>query len=137
MIPNFNLIKNGRAPFMSPCMTLLVLRGKNTLSVTQSKLFCLLSEKGSALKGKNLLPLGANSSFCGRPFFRKGLVCKKANRKSHKTVSLVKRQKIYQYIQSPYSKNMHPVSILRKSISGRHRAVRVADGPMTARCRFT
>ena len=25
-----------------------------------------------------------------------------------------------------------PVSILRKSISGRHRPVRVADGPMTA-----
>ena len=30
----------------------------------------------------------------------------------------------------------YPVSILRKSISGRHRPVRVADGPMTARCRF-
>ena len=30
-----------------------------------------------------------------------------------------------------------PVNILRKSISGRHRPVRVADGPMTARCRFT
>ena len=30
-----------------------------------------------------------------------------------------------------------PVSILRKSISGRHRPVRVADGPMTSRCRFT
>ena len=30
-----------------------------------------------------------------------------------------------------------PVSILRKSISGRHRPVRVADGPMTVRCRFT
>ena len=30
-----------------------------------------------------------------------------------------------------------PVSILRKSISGRHRPVRVADGPMMARCRFT
>ena len=30
-----------------------------------------------------------------------------------------------------------PVSILRKSISGRHRPVRAADGPMTARCRFT
>ena len=29
-----------------------------------------------------------------------------------------------------------PVSILRKSVSGRHRTVRVADGPMTARCRF-
>ena len=27
-----------------------------------------------------------------------------------------------------------PVSILRKSISGRHRPVRVPDGPMTARC---
>ena len=37
-----------------------------------------------------------------------------------------------EYIDHPY-----PVSILRKSISGRHRPVRVADGPMTARCRFT
>ena len=32
---------------------------------------------------------------------------------------------------------VNPVSILRKSISGRHRPVRVADGPMTARYRFT
>ena len=31
----------------------------------------------------------------------------------------------------------YPVSILLKSISGRHRPVRVADGPMMARCRFT
>ena len=31
----------------------------------------------------------------------------------------------------------YPVSILCKSISGRHRPVRVADGPMTDRCRFT
>ena len=29
-----------------------------------------------------------------------------------------------------------PVSILYKSIAGRHRPVRVADGPMTARFRF-
>ena len=29
-----------------------------------------------------------------------------------------------------------PVSILRKSIVGRYRSVRVADGPITARCRF-
>ena len=34
-------------------------------------------------------------------------------------------------------RNNDPVSILRKSISGRYRPVRVADGPMTARCRFT
>ena len=33
--------------------------------------------------------------------------------------------------------DMVPVSILRKSISGRHRPVRIADGPMTVRCRFT
>ena len=36
----------------------------------------------------------------------------------------------------PYN-HTYPVSILRKSISGRYRPVRVADGPMTARCRFT
>ena len=29
-----------------------------------------------------------------------------------------------------------PVSILHKSIAGRYRPVRVADGPITARCRF-
>ena len=30
----------------------------------------------------------------------------------------------------------NPVSILRKSIAGRYRPVRVADGPITARDRF-
>ena len=30
----------------------------------------------------------------------------------------------------------HPASILYKSISGRYRPVRVADGPITARYRF-
>ena len=30
----------------------------------------------------------------------------------------------------------NPVSILHKSIAGRLRPVRVADGPLTARCRF-
>ena len=39
--------------------------------------------------------------------------------------------------RSYYLMRFSPVSILRKSISGRHRPVRVADGPMTARCRFT
>ena len=29
-----------------------------------------------------------------------------------------------------------PVSILHKSIEGRYRPVKVADGPITARCRF-
>ena len=33
-------------------------------------------------------------------------------------------------------KSLNPVSILHKSIAGRYRPVRVADGPITARCRF-
>ena len=39
------------------------LRGIDTLSgkTTLSRWFCLPSEKGSTLKGKNLLPMGANS----------------------------------------------------------------------------
>ena len=42
-------------------MYLPYLRGMNTLSgeTTLSKLFCLPSEKGSTLKGKNLLPIGS------------------------------------------------------------------------------
>ena len=38
-------------------------QGMDTFSeeATPSKLFCIPSEKGSTLKGKNLLPMGANS----------------------------------------------------------------------------
>ena len=45
----------------------------NTLSgeKTVSKMFCSASGKGSALKGKNLLPLGANSLLQSRPVFRR------------------------------------------------------------------
>ena len=42
---------------------------------------------------------------------------------------------------SRFSQDLHvnnrPASILHKSTSGRHRPVRVADGPMTARYRLT
>ena len=31
---------------------------------------------------------------------------------------------------------MYPVSILHKSIAGHYRPVSIADGPITARCRF-
>ena len=31
---------------------------------------------------------------------------------------------------------IYPLSILHKSIAGRYRPVRVADGPIAARCRF-
>ena len=33
-------------------------------------------------------------------------------------------------------KRLHPASILYKSVAGRYRPVRVADGPITARYRF-
>ena len=44
-------------------MWITYIKGMDTLSgeATLGKLFCLPSEKGSILKGNNLLPLGANS----------------------------------------------------------------------------
>ena len=52
----------------------------------------------------------------------------------------------YLYLKGKTSKEIHgeladvygssPVSILYKSIAGRYRPVRVADGPITARYRF-
>ena len=42
-----------------------------------SKLLCIHSENGSTLKGKNLLPLGANSFLYSRPIFRRGLAAGK------------------------------------------------------------
>ena len=35
-----------------------------------------------------------------------------------------------------FLESKNPVSILHKSIAGRYRRVRIADGPITARCRF-
>ena len=45
-----------------------------TGEVTLSKLFCLPSEKGSAVKAKNLLSLGANSFLLEQTPFQKGIV---------------------------------------------------------------
>ena len=67
-------------------------RGVDTLSgeATLSKFDCLL-KKGSTLKGKNLLPFGAKFfPFRVDPFFRRGLVSKKANRKSTKLFPMLK-----------------------------------------------
>ena len=36
----------------------------------------------------------------------------------------------------PGTVSRYPISILHKSIAGRYRPVRVADGPITTRCRF-
>ena len=45
---------------------------------TLSNLFSPPSEKGSALKGKNLLPKGANSFFLEQTPFQKGLGVKES-----------------------------------------------------------
>ena len=44
--------------------------------------------------------------------------------------------KVLRPFPSPIPANTYPLSILHKSIVGRYRPVRVADGPITARCRF-
>ena len=42
---------------------------------------------------------------------------------------------MFEYLGN-YSHSQSPASILYKSIAGRYRPVRVADGPITARYRF-
>ena len=49
---------------------------------TLTKYIFLPFEKGSSLKEKNLLPLGANSFLLEKTPFQKGLSCSEANRKS-------------------------------------------------------
>ena len=59
------------------------LRGTHTLSLEAklTKLLCLQSTlwKVSALKGKNLLPVGANSFLLEQTLFQKGIVSRKIN----------------------------------------------------------
>ena len=76
--------------------------------VTLSKLFCLLSEKGSCLKGKDLLPLGANlflSSFQRRPLFQKWFGIRVSKQKS--CLPYIERQKINQVYQVPLKVNRY------------------------------
>ena len=49
--------------------------GTFSREATLSKLFCLLFEKGSTLKGKNLLPMGANSFLLEWTSFSEGAWC--------------------------------------------------------------
>ena len=46
------------------------------------------------------------------------------------------RRHIVATLRDHQAKNAYPVSILYKSIAGRYRPVRVADGPITVRYRF-
>ena len=56
---------------------------------TTVKIVCLPSEKGSILKGKNLLPQGANSFLLELTPFQKGLGVQETKQELTKTVSLV------------------------------------------------
>ena len=46
------------------------------------------------------------------------------------------KEEYYVSAQSSYQEQYNTVGILHKSIAGRYQPVRVADGPITARCRF-
>ena len=70
---------------------MLVLWGMHTLSgeITLSELFCLSSEKGSTLKGKNLLPGSKLFPFRVEPFLQ-GIGVQESKQTLTKVVSLVK-----------------------------------------------
>ena len=57
---------------------------------TLSALFCLPPEKGSSLKGKNLLPMGANSFLLKLTPFQKGCNVLESKQEVTEVVSLVK-----------------------------------------------
>ena len=70
------------------------LRGIDTLSGETALTKCffyLPSEMGSTLKGKNLLPLGANSFLVEESPFQKGFVVQTNKQEVSKIVSLVKK----------------------------------------------
>ena len=61
--------------------------------LTLAILFLLLSEKGSTLKGKNLLPLGANSFLLEQTLFQKGTGVPESKQEVTKVVFLVKNSR--------------------------------------------
>ena len=65
------------------------------------------------------------------------------NRSESEEIEEIRTVPLYPYLlqgeppnQPPHDVSKTPVSILYKSIAGRYRPVRVADGPITARYRF-
>ena len=75
----------------------LYLMGINTLLREVKICFCLPSEKESSLKGKNLLPLGANSFLLQLTTFQKGPCAQESKQEVIEVVCLVKNfWKIYQ-----------------------------------------
>ena len=87
---------------------LLSLKGNDTCSreTTLLKLFWFLSGKVSALKGKNLLPLGANSFLVEQTPFQKGLDVKKRKQEVTKVLSLIKWQNNLCNVSRPLKKSL-------------------------------
>ena len=84
----------------------LLLRDIDTLSKgvwALSKVFCLPSEKGSTLKGKNLLI--REQFFPSKTPFQKGLGVQKSRQEIAKIVSLVKKTEIYHVYLAPFRKS--------------------------------
>ena len=80
------------------------LRGLNTCSgeTTQSFSFCFPSKKGVCSKWKEFAPpLGANSFLLEKIPFKRGTLCRKANRKSQKLPPLQIVIKMYQVYHLP------------------------------------
>ena len=50
--------------------------------------------------------------------------------------NILAKNVIVHFIRTTWIVRLYPVSTLHKSTAGRYRPVRVADGPITAHCRF-
>ena len=74
------------------------------------------------LKGKKMLQSGANSFLLKAPYSSK--------------IDILLSKKVLKNMNTIINCGICPVSILYKSIAGRYRSVRVADGPITTRYRF-
>ena len=100
-----------------------------------SKPFVLCLSNLRAINFTGSSSCGKGLSFYSRPLFKSGLMWGKQT--LCRIISTLYHMLKHIMNNASDGSICHPVSILRKSISGRHRPVRVADGPMTARCRFT
>ena len=110
-------LRNSSVPVIKH-MTLIIQKSKNTKShfsesdalpreTTMIKLFSIPSEKWSALKGKNLLPLEANSFLSEQTPFQKGIAVHENKQEVSKVVSLVKNDRKSTWCtQSPFTTDL-------------------------------
>ena len=111
--------------------------GRNIASYT---LDWTLSTNKTDIKERNCAVTSKNVPLCAKSFFMRTTKTNRPSRMRRLVRDLVGR--IFQEVRFltlrlRYSlETNYPTSILCKSIAGRYRPVRVANGPITARCRF-